>query len=313
MCAVRLRAVATRSPLPAGKQLADQNVGEPRTVRMIYFLPNDWPYRAEVVNSMKTTLRQVQTFYAEQMQTHGYGNTTFRIEADAQGKPLVHRVDGEHPFSHYDNTLGNAVLDELRQTFDMGENIYFIVLGTDALRQGNGQPAGGVGSRTGKNGGHLVVPSDFGLSTVAHELGHTFGLYHDFRDDAYIMSYGSNQDRLSACAAEVLAAHTYFNPAIPLTPEFRPELLPTVELASSNRYSPGSTSVPVRLNVSGSVGLHQVLLLSTTRPPHFSAGHGEVKACRGLTGKKILLSNLSMTVLFHPLLFLAFPILLHIR
>ena len=38
---------------PAAKRLADLNVGEPRTVRMIYFLPNDWPYRAEVVDSMK--------------------------------------------------------------------------------------------------------------------------------------------------------------------------------------------------------------------------------------------------------------------
>ena len=269
-------------PLPAGKRLAVLNVGKPRTVRMIYFLPNDWPYRAEVVNSMKTVMRRVQTFYADQMQAHGYGNTTFRIETDAQGEPLVHRVDGKHPFSHYDNTLGYAVLDELGQTFALDANIYFIVLGTDALRQGNGQPAGGVGGRAGKNGGHLVVPDYFGFSTVAHEMGHTFGLHHDFRDDAYIMSYGSNQDRLSACAAEVLAAHTYFNPAIPITSESSP----TVELASPNRYPPGSTSVPVRFNVSSSAGLHQVLLLSRTRWPHFTAGHDEVKACRGLAGEK---------------------------
>ena len=39
-------------PRPAAKRLADLNVGEPRTVRMIYFLPNDWSYRAEVVDSM---------------------------------------------------------------------------------------------------------------------------------------------------------------------------------------------------------------------------------------------------------------------
>ena len=35
-------------PRPAGKRLA-LNVGEPRTVRMIYFLPNDRPFRQEVV------------------------------------------------------------------------------------------------------------------------------------------------------------------------------------------------------------------------------------------------------------------------
>ena len=60
-------------PRPAGKRLA-LNVGEPRTVRLIYFLPNDRPFRQEVVDSMKVTIRRVQTFYAEQMQAHGYGN-----------------------------------------------------------------------------------------------------------------------------------------------------------------------------------------------------------------------------------------------
>ncbi len=38
-------------PHPAAKRLAELNVGEPRTVRLIYFLPNDRPFRAEVVDS----------------------------------------------------------------------------------------------------------------------------------------------------------------------------------------------------------------------------------------------------------------------
>ena len=80
---------------PAAKRAADLNVGEPRTVRIIYFLPNDWPYRADVVDSMKTVIKQAQTFYAEQMQAHGYGNWTFGIETDVQGEPMVHRVDGQ--------------------------------------------------------------------------------------------------------------------------------------------------------------------------------------------------------------------------
>ena len=60
-------------PRPVGKRLANLNRGEPRTVRLIYFLPNDRPYRQEVVNEMKDTIRQVQSFFAEQMQAHGYG------------------------------------------------------------------------------------------------------------------------------------------------------------------------------------------------------------------------------------------------
>ena len=43
---------------------------------------------------------------------------------------------------------------------------------------------------------------DHGFETVAHELGHAFGLDHDFRNDAYMMSYGDDRDQLSHCAAE---------------------------------------------------------------------------------------------------------------
>ncbi len=257
-------------PQPAAKRPANLNVGEPRTVRMIYFLPNDWPYRTEVVDSMKTVIKESQTFYREQMRAHGYGDWTFGIETDASSEPLVHRVDGQHPFSHYDNTLGNAVVAELEQTFDLDANIYVIVLGTDALRQGNGQPAGGVGRRRTKNGGYLVVPDRFSFFTVAHELGHTFGLYHDFRDNLYIMSYGFDQRGvLSACAAEFLSAHSYFNPTVPT----EGGQAPTVEITSPTRYQPGAKSVPVRLVVRDSEGLHQVMLI------------GNAKPCRGMAGK----------------------------
>ena len=44
------------------------NVGELRTVRMIYFLPNDRPYRADVVQRMKDDIQLSQTFFAEQME-----------------------------------------------------------------------------------------------------------------------------------------------------------------------------------------------------------------------------------------------------
>ena len=64
--------------------VADMNVGEPRTVRLIYFTPNDRPYRASVVQRMKDEIRKIQTLYAEQMGSHGYGETTFRVETDSK-------------------------------------------------------------------------------------------------------------------------------------------------------------------------------------------------------------------------------------
>ena len=249
------------------------NAGESRTVRMIYFLPNDLPYRSDVVQNMKDDIRTVQTFFADQMEAHGYGKKTFRFETDDEGEPKVHRVDGIHPFRSYDNTLGNAVIDELEQTFNLDANIYFIVLGADALRQGNGLPAGGVASQRGKNGGTVLVPNRFGRFTVAHELGHTFGLGHDFRDNSYLMSYGPRQDvSLSACATELLAVNPYFDLRIPIAKSQSP----TIELTSSPTYPAGSRSITVRLKVKDLEGIHQVQLHAW----------GGLQDCRGLAGKK---------------------------
>ena len=228
---------------------------------MIYFLPNDWQYRADVIQKMKDEILTVQTFYAEQMDGHGYGEVTFRFEIDSQGYPMVHHVNGKHPFSYYDNTLGSKVFSELGETYDFRANIYFIVLGTNALRQGDGQPALGVGHNRGKNGGMFLVANEFSWDLLAHELGHGFGLGHDFRDGTYIMSYGpriAGKDRLSVCAAEFLSVHTYFNPDIP-TEKREP---PAIELVSPRRYPPGSTSIPVRLRVNDSEGVHQIQLFA---------------------------------------------------
>ena len=264
-------------PLPAAKRPADLNVGEPRTVRMIYFLPNDWPYRADVVDSIKTVIKQSQTFYREQMKAHGYGDRTFAFESDAQGEPLVHRVDGRHPFSHYDNTLGNAVVAELERTFDLDSNVYFIVLGTDKLREGTGRSVGGVAEWRTKNGGYALTSDRFRLFVVSHELGHAFGLHHDFRDNRYIMSYGGRQrSTLSSCAAEYLAVHAYFNADNP-TLEGEP---PSVELTSSNRYRTGATRIPVQLQVTDPDGVHQVALIVR------GFANREVVACRSVSGSK---------------------------
>ena len=262
------------------------DVGEPRTVRMIYFLPNDRPFRQEVVDSMKAGIRYAQTFFAEQMQSHGYGNTTFQFEVDAQGEPLVHRVDGQLPDSHY----GYGDLDKVVPGQEIADHHQYLrsKLTVTVYDASGAQFA--AGGRNGKNSGGAELGAEGILyankaaslslhadephfGTMIHELGHAFGLEHDWRDGSYIMSYGPGpSSRLSACAAEFLAVHPYFNPDIPLedgTP-------PTVELISSLGYPTGATSVSVRLKVSDSDGIHQVILFA----------QGGLKLCKGLNGEK---------------------------
>ena len=101
-----------------GTSYGAKNVGEPRTVLLIYLLPNGRPYRQEVVDAMKTGILEVQSFYAEQMAAHGHGNKTFQIETDAQGVPIVHRVDD------LDDSGGP---NEFSQMLDRNANIYLVV------------------------------------------------------------------------------------------------------------------------------------------------------------------------------------------
>ena len=89
--------------------------------------------------------------------------------------------------------------------------------------------------------------------------------------NTYLMSYGSQRNRLSACAAEFLAVDPYLNPDIPL----EAGAAPTVELMSPKAYSTGSESVPIRLKISDADGIHQVLV-----------GSDDLITCHGLKGKK---------------------------
>ena len=134
-----------------------------RTVRLIYFLPRDRPFRAEVVDSMKTAIIRIQAFYAEEMERHGHGNLTFQYETDARGEPLVHRVDGEHDDEHYIED-GGAV-EEASRAFGGGRIIDLVVIdqSSSVLPHGSGG-AGGlafVGETNGQAFGTALVPASF--------------------------------------------------------------------------------------------------------------------------------------------------------
>ena len=266
----------------AGKRLADLDAGEPRTVRMFYFLPNDRPFRLTMVQRIRDEMLRIQAWFGEQMEAHGHGYRTFRLETDDLGDPVVHRVDGQHPDRDYLDGTWEAVR-EIGRSFDLSRSIIVVVV--DNSNNRINRTAAGSATWDSKESGVAMVGGEFAWQTLAHELAHTFGLGHDFRDDRYILSYGREaRNSLSACSAGVLAFHPYFNSDVGVEQGEGP----AVELLSTQSYPEGSESVPIRLGVSDADGIQQVRVKVVSREARDPAigGGWELKTCRGLMGEE---------------------------
>ncbi|MDE0299446.1 MAG: Ig-like domain-containing protein [Candidatus Poribacteria bacterium] len=246
------------------RSLAFFNSGTLRTVRLIYFLPADRQPRLGIEEKIEALIKDVRKFYGDQMQAHGYGRKTFNLESDHNGAAIVHRVNGQFPDKYYYGDyreVFSKIEREIQNRFDTRQNIYFAVVDVGNERIGS---VAGAGATNGDWGGLAAIPASgryFNHPLAAHELGHSFGLDHDFRSTEHVMSYGpwnwKRTTKLSECTAKWLEIQRYFNPETQL----RPWNFPTIDLISPRRYAVGSTSVPIQLKVNDHEGIHQVLLL----------------------------------------------------
>ena len=252
-------------------------------VRLIYFLPRDRQPQPDIDAKMDKLIKEVQQFYADQMEAHGYGRKTFQLEKDITGKAVVHRVKGQFEDAYYLSADSGDIFvgawAEVREHFNTSQNVCLVAI--DTSNQSISNTAAGISNTDGHWGGLVAIPSSgryFNPPLAAHELGHTFGLYHDFHSSDRIMSLGPwswgtmGSVHISECAAEWLDINRLFN----INPTFLPDSPPTFKMLPP---STASTPNAIRLHfeINDLDGTHQVQL-------HTPAGVG-LLSYKGLNGK----------------------------
>ena len=246
-------------------------------VRPIYLRGPGLRHDPEMYRKINNLIREVQQFYANQMEIYGFGRKTFQFETDADGNVVVYHINGRF-FKE------NAVPEF--DKFDSSKNIIRLLIVEDLHPNVVNYTAGrGRGS---SHSGYAEV-ADLSFTTVAHELGHAFGLPHDWRgsssDAGYMMSYGSHKI-ISQCAAEWLDVHRYFN-----TERTAADGDVTIEVLPPLPHP--LNAIRLRFNVTAPAGLHQARISGVDQIGTFS-GRKEP----GLIACKLLNGNPSETVDF---------------
>ena len=222
------------------------------TVQLIYFRANDTPPRPDVDAEIDGLIKEVQLFYADEMERHGFGRKTFEFETDANGNAVVHHVVGKLRYEDYREQGRHLTWDsEAAEQIDISRwehlSVYMI-----EIPEGVAPPEEGVCGLGGPSEAHIYC---WHWGTLAHEIGHGFGLEHDFRSGSYIMSYGpGTTDELSRCAAEWLDLHPFLNGR-----QISRGSYPKVKMLPPSLASPPN-AIRLRFEVTDPDGLHHVHL-----------------------------------------------------
>jgi len=252
-------------------------------VRLLYVFPRDRHPQSDIDVKMDKLIKDVQAFYADQMQAHGFERKTFQVATDGSGRAVVHRIRGRFKDAHYRKSPW-SVLDDVKEALDSLQTIYLIAL--DVSTELIGFASCGQASPYRDTGGLALIPASgscFDIATAAHELGHTFHLAHDNRETGkWIASHGV-LDRIitSFCAAEWLDVHPAFNPNDTAGPK---KGITTVKMLSSSlAFAPDT--LRLRFNVSNPNGLHQAQLHA--REEHTAGSDiGGIMDCQALNGSR---------------------------
>lgn len=249
---------------PPKKQETTQNIVVP-----IYFLPTNRLPQADIPEKIDQILRDLQTFFADEIQRHGFGRKTFDFEKNSEGSAKVYLFEGKTTDEYYDRHTSSSVLNEIEQYFELSNNCYFIIVDKSIEKKSiknKYTPSDLKNMRKSirdmelslrdyvfrRQGGNIVVDTPlnrYAKHVLAAKFGDAFGLNRDYRHPSYLMSYGRQSKHLSKSSAAWLSSSRFFNPEMTF---FDDKTL--IEALSSSKGR-------VRFKVEDTDGIYQVRLL----------------------------------------------------
>ena len=190
-------------------------------VGVIYFRPSDRTAPSNIDSKIDTLVKAAQTAYGDEMVADGYTRKTFEFEENGDGTVKVNHVTGDHDDAHYLTADGWDIWAEITTAgYDQSENIYIAFLDFSSNTVDGGWCGTGGDYLDGGLGGvvNMAIASDcfdgdHGTAILVHELGHAFGLRHDYRNHPdYNIDLTDNDPMVTSdCATKWLDAHPYFN------------------------------------------------------------------------------------------------------
>ncbi len=235
----------------------------------IYFLPTNRLPQADIPEKIDKILRDLQTFFGDEIQRHGFGRKTFDFEKNSEGSAKVYLFEGKTTDEYYDRHTSSSVLNEIEQYFELSNNCYFIIVDKSIEKKSiknKYTPSDLKNMRKSirdmelslrdyvfrRQGGNIVVDTPlnrYAKHVLAAKFGDAFGLNRDYRHPSYLMSYGRQSKHLSKSSAAWLSSSRFFNPEMTF---FDDKTL--IEALSSSKGR-------VRFKVEDTDGIYQVRLL----------------------------------------------------
>lgn len=200
-------------------------------VRVFYVEPDDHTRPAGYKNKIRRVVVETRRFFADQMEQHEHGRKTFDVHRNDERRISVTPITLDENAEFYENmkfgeltehiawkTWEEPYADEFPINGEWRTNVFVIALPYERMNACKAQrvcrPTRGL-ARGGKHqhqGSAWVLDRSLNKNLLAHELGHTTGLEHDFSDDSFVMSYVNNHSKkLSRESAKWLDRSRAFN------------------------------------------------------------------------------------------------------